>query len=41
MGPFREFLATLDPEEAMKPTKYERAFAAGWTAAKKRKGKKS
>lgn len=31
---FRKFLTTLDPEEAMKGTKYEKAFAAGWEAAK-------
>ncbi len=34
MESFKRFLATLDPEEAMKPTKYEKAFSAGWYAAK-------
>lgn len=36
---FKKFLATLTPEEAMKPTKYEVAFKAGWEAALKSKGK--
>lgn len=31
---FKRFLDTLDPEEAMKGSKYEAAFKAGWEAAK-------
>jgi hypothetical protein len=34
MESFRKFLTTLNPEEAMRPTKYEAAFKAGWEAAK-------
>jgi len=34
MESFKRFLSTLDPEEAMKGSKYEAAFKAGWEAAK-------
>lgn len=40
LEPFKQFLKTLDPEEAMKGAKYEKAFAAGWESAMKSKKKK-